>query len=349
MPHHMGGAVVPFSFRARTWALLSFAVFFFSGFDSVRSQELPVEQYYNPECLLQTDSCSAWSTYYVNVQLPEYPGCTLTLAYRTRNCPDVGTGSPHPVEEIIVDYIAWPTPATWPNPGAPCANVHEAYLNTPTHMQEAFLKKLFQDMVVTRFRNKFDLEYLLDSVQAVLNPGEPEFENKHLFRLCNYGKKTYRVINGLCMAAITKPDVPFSGIFGRTEREDEKGVSVAGGPPQSTTNYMRVRYVPCESVSQVPCCVQLLQFCRNPYTWETEMQITGTVVGPTTTCSTSVPVGTLQPGEISTGCSDYCLDYEPEYRTGGQGEGTPDLSGPVGGEMFRAKDGEYESIETMNR
>lgn len=318
------------------------------------AQSLPVELNYNPACMLPTDSCSAWETRHAGVYLPEYPGCELVLTYRTRSCPDLSQpGSPHPVEEIIVDNIAWPTPAHWQDSTHPCFNVHDAYGSALTHLQESFLRELFQDVIVMRFGNDFDLHYERDSVEALIFPNDSDIVDEYTFRLCSFGKKTYRVINGLCMATITKADVPFSGIFGRTEEREEKGASVAGDPPQSTTNFMRVRYVPCESLSQQICCVQLLQFCRNPITWETEMTITGTLMGEATNCSTAtVMTGvSIYPGESVSGCYDYCLDYHDDYQPGGQNGGDgPDLSGPTEqGRAFRVEEVRYDGPGTATR
>lgn len=328
----------------RTLCAAFLAVLFFTVSRTTAQTDYP----YNPACMLPSDSCSAWRTVYTRVFLPEYPGCELILTYDKRDCPD--PPSPHSVEEIIIREIHWPTLVNPNDSTQPCYNINSAYLNTPAHMKPDFLHVLFQDVVELVFQNEFELLYERDSVEALIFPNDPDEVDEYTFSLCGNGKKTYRVINGLCMAAVTKPNVPFTGVFGRTEQEEGKGASPAGDPPQSTTNYMRVRYIPCEPSSQPVCCIQLLQFCRNPVTWETEMQRTATLIGPETRCTLSVvEPAYLQPGETSTGCRDYCLDYHPEPVQKDEGS-RPNLSGRLNRENgLRVEDVRYDVPGTANR
>lgn len=329
---------------SRTLCAASLAVLFLTVSRTTAQTDYP----YNPACMLPENNCSAWRTVYTRVFLPEYPGCELILTYETRECPD--PSSPQPVEEIIIREIHWPTLVNPNDSTQPCYNINSAYLNTPAHMKLDFLHVLFQDVVEVKFREWFEHRYEQDSVAAVIFPNFPEVVDKYTFLLCGNGKKTYRMINGVCMAAVTKPNVQFHGILEGTKKGEEKGASPAGDSPQSTTNYMRVRYIPCEPSSQPVCCIQLLQFCRNPVTWETEMQRTATLVGPETRCTLSVvEPAYLQPGETSTGCRDYCLDYHPEPLQKKEGSG-PNLSERMNRERgLRVEDVRYDVPGTANR
>ena len=71
------------------------------------------------------------------------------------------------------------------------------------------------------------------------------------------------------------------------------------------------------------------------------------MMGEATTCSLSVPSVALQPGETSTGCRDYCLDYQAGRQPQGNGE-SPKLSGPVE-RGFRLEEVRYVMPETTNK
>lgn len=195
----------------------------------------------------QVDSCQSpctdsteWVGETIFVRLPQYPDCEVELRYRRRGCAQ-GT-------EIDFQWLQWQVPTNPDDSTDPCYELHEAWLSAGPS-RDIFLRDLYNYALQANTDYLFNRDYTFDSLNLIVNPTDPDLQQRLTARQCPDGQTVFLVTHAKCMIAIARPYQEAA-----TRRKDESPERGLSAPADGIVELMKIRYAPC-GVSQSYCCV----------------------------------------------------------------------------------------------
>lgn len=304
------------------WGAVAVVVLVVAGSIGARAQvelpgELPGQHRDYGNCDVDTNGCTGWSPVLDEIYLAEYPDCPVRVLYYKSECPPKAPAIYHGETKYELKWILWPTPDVWDPDSSECYTIHSDY--NQAYDKETFLRDLLRESLEVITVKDFTEIRNTDYNEMVADP-TPQKVARYEELLCGTGVKSYRGIHGSCMAAHRRPEYVFPPLGGVTEKKG--GASVQNGYPDSQTNFLRVRYVPCGGAGM--CCIQEIEHCYDPVAEKIVTQIVSTQYGPPSECEEAVPLQGPYLNEEPGMCTDYCYDGTPTNGT--VEEGGPDLA-----------------------
>lgn len=180
----------------------------------------------------------------IEVEIPGYPGCSVQVIYREKDCVDPVTGQT--VTEVEVGAIFMASLSSDPD----CAGLLALYAqNRPQFARlvwEGAVRQLTESQFVREFQKRIN-QYGANSPQVLE------------LTCVNGGGRTYRVIQGSCYRTYYKNICPPDASGTDEKGEDSPSLSASGTDPYDG-NCLRMRREYCNDDGA--CCVQEIRYCR---------------------------------------------------------------------------------------
>lgn len=223
----------------------------------------------------------------------------MELRYRRRGCAQ-GT-------EIDFQWLQWRVPTNPDDSTDPCYELHETWLSAGPS-RDIFLRDLYNYALQANTDYLFNRDYTFDSLNLIVNPTDPDLQQRLTDRQCPDGQTVFLVTHAKCMIAIARPYQEAA-----TRRKDDSPERGLSAPADEIVELMKIRYEPC-GVSQSYCCVRSYKICRDTTTNHNVRQLIST---PSTqqTCPETFDTSAVYPpigqDEWVVGvCNEYCLQGE---------------------------------------